>query len=72
MNLSQFIDEKMKEFREKFVKAPDYHDPNTHGNYPAEYKARMTKEGILLEMSDVEDFLRQAMLDLAEEKNLKK
>ncbi len=52
----------LAEFRKKFVgKAPDYHDPNTHQNYPSEYTEKM------LNIKDVEQYLLSTISKVLEE-----
>lgn len=55
-NLQQFVNEKCKDFEEKFLgTCPYYHDPNTHQSFPSAWKEKM------LNIADVKSFLRQAL-----------
>ena len=42
MTTKDVIDQAEKYFNDKFLgKCPDFHDPNTHQNYPSEWKEKM-------------------------------
>ena len=61
----------LQDFDERWVKAPSFHDPYTHQNYPAEYSERLADSGAFIKMKELKDFLSQAIdraqLELLEE-----
>ena len=59
MKIPQILKENEKEFEEKFVgKCPDYHDPNTHSNFPSTWKKKM------MNIEELKSFLRSSQTNL--------
>jgi len=44
-------------FYEKWEKAPDFHDPNTHQNYPAKTLEMLADSGKIIKLSEVKSFI---------------
>lgn len=57
----------VEDFDEKWVKAPDFHDPNTHQNYPAEVLEMLADSGKIIKLSEIKSFIAQLLKTQREE-----